>query len=84
MESGVGDFDIEDPEIRMSSSKDGKKFNDERTQKIGKRGEFNKRCIWRRLGRFARFSIFRFSMSDKVKPVVIKLEAHIKVGRNGK
>lgn len=84
MDSGVGDFEIIDPEIRMSTSKDSKKFSDQLGRAIGRRGEFYKRCIWRKLGRFPRWAIFKFSMSDKVKPVVIKLEANVRVGRNGR
>jgi len=78
MESGVGDFSSQDPEIRMSTSPDGKTFNNNLTRKIGKIGEFIKRCIWYRLGRFPRFAVFKFSMSDPVKPVVIKVEANVR------
>lgn len=78
MESGVGDLYVEDPKIRMSSSQDSKKFNNELSRSIGKVGEFFKRAIWYRLGRFPRWAVFRFVMSDKVKPVVIKLEANVR------
>ncbi|MCK5445296.1 MAG: hypothetical protein KAI73_06705 [Rhodospirillaceae bacterium] len=77
MESGVGDFETEDPQIRLAFSKDGKTFSSELTRSIGKAGEFDKRIIWRRLGRFPRMSVFQFTMSAKVKPVIIKLEADI-------
>ncbi len=77
MESGVGNSDVPDPKIRMDRSLDGKTFKDERTRKIGKVGEFKKRAIWRRNGRAARFEIFRFKMSDPVKPVIIQLTANI-------
>lgn len=77
MESGVGNSDVPDPKIRMDRSLDGKTFKDERTRKIGKVGEFRKRAIWRRNGRAARFEIFRFKMSDPVRPVIIQLTADI-------
>ena len=80
MESGVGDLDVEDPKIRMAFSKDGKIFSSEITRSIGKIGDYIHRIVWRRLGRFPRFAVFQFTMSDKVKPVIIKLEADIQGG----
>jgi len=77
MEAGVGDLVTKNPVIRMSRSKDGKTFSDEITRGIGQIGEHNRRSIWRKLGRAARFEIFRFKFSEKVKPVIIKLEANI-------
>lgn len=78
MEAGVGDLVTTDPVIRMSRSRDGKSFNDERSRSIGKIGEYNRRSIWRRNGRVPRFEVFKFEFSEKVKPVIIKLEADIK------
>ena len=79
MESGVGlsDEPVE-PQIRMASSKNAKTFNNEISKGFGNVGEFNRRAIWRRLGRFPRYAIFKFEMSEPVKPVIIKLEANIK------
>lgn len=77
MESGVGNDDVLEPKIRMDRSLDGKLFKDERSRKIGRKGEFSKRAIWRRNGRAARFEIFRFTLSDPVKPVIIQLTADI-------
>jgi len=77
MEAGVGDANTPNPQIRMDRSKDGKTWFDERSRNIGKLGEYNKRTIWRRLGRVARFEVFRFTMSDPVKPVIIQLTADI-------
>ena len=80
MESGVGDARTPDPKIRLSISRDGKTFTDERTRSIGKIGEFKHRAIWRRNGRAARFDVFRFVMTDPVKPVIIQLLADIEGG----
>lgn len=75
MEAGVGDTDAADPQVSMSFSKDGgKTFSYERNRPIGKKGEYEKRTIWRRNGRFPRYAVFRFRLSDPVKPVIIKLE----------
>lgn len=82
MESGVGDFETEDPQIRMAFSKDAKTFSNEISRSIGKVGEYTKRIIWRRsLGRFPRFAVLQFTMSAMVKPVIIKLEADIVGGQ---
>ena len=45
--------------------------------KIGKVGEYDRRVIWTRNGRASRFELFRFTMSDPVKPVFIQLTADI-------
>lgn len=77
VESGVGNSDAVDPQIGMSRSKDGKTWSDTRYRSLGKIGEFDHRPIWRRNGRASRFELFRFTMSDPVKPVLIQLTADI-------
>jgi len=79
-ESGVGNTETPNPQIRLSFSKDSKTFSDELSRSLGKVGEYNRRSIWYRLGRFPRLAVFKFEMSDKVKPVFIKLEASVKGG----
>ena len=83
MEAGVGDLVTIDPKIRMSFSRDGKSFNNELTRSIGKIGEFERRAIWYKLGRFPRMAVVKFVMSDPVKPVFIKLEANMRGGTSG-
>jgi len=78
VESGVGNAAVPDPKMRMSRSLDAKTFTSEILKAMGKIGEFKKRLIWRRLGRAARYEVFRFTMTDAVKPVIIKLEARIR------
>ena len=82
-ESGVGDLSVPDPQIRLETSKDGRSFNQELSRSLGGIGEFNKRQIWYRLGRFPRMSVFKLTMSDPVKPVFIKLEANIRTANRG-
>lgn len=78
MEAGVGTSEVPDPKVRMDRSKNGgKTFVDDRTRAMGKVGEFDRRTIWRRNGRASRFEIFRFTLSDAVKPVIIQLTADI-------
>ena len=77
VESGVGNTDVVDPVITMDRSKDGKTWSDARSRAIGKVGEYSRRAIWRKNGRAARFEIFRFTLTDAVKPVILQLNAQI-------
>jgi len=82
-QSGVGNTvdPGQDPLITMSMSIDGgNTFGNELSRSLGKIGEYEQRQIWRRLGRVARFAMFKFSVSDEVTPVIIKLEADIESG----
>jgi len=77
-ESGVGNAEYPDPQIRLQVSRDGgKTFSDERSRPLGKIGEFNRRAIWRRNGRSSRFDVFKLTISDPVKPVLFQLTADI-------
>lgn len=78
MEAGVGNAEVPDPVVRMDRSTDGgKSFGDSRSRRIGKVGEYNRRTVWRRNGRAARFEVFRFTLTDAVKPVIIQLTADV-------
>ncbi|MBL4881422.1 MAG: hypothetical protein JKX82_08870 [Oleispira sp.] len=77
VESGVGNAESIDPQIRMDRSKDAKTYTDERARSVGKIGKFNQRVVWYRNGRADRFEIFRFKFSEKAKSVIIKCEADI-------
>ena len=81
--AGVGTVETPDPKIRMSSSKDLELFNDETDRSIGAIGRRMARTIWTRLGRFPRFTLFKFTMSDKVESEFIKLEARGRRGQSG-
>ena len=77
VESGVGDANTPDPQIGMARSINGKTWSDTRFRSIGKIGEYRHRPIWRRNGRASRFELFRFTVSDPVKPVLIQLTGNI-------
>jgi hypothetical protein len=77
VESGVGNTESVSPMMAMDRSIDGKTWSDKRMREMGKVGEYNRRAIWRRNGRAARFEVFRFTLSDPVKPVIIQLTANI-------
>jgi len=77
VESGVGNDNLVNPVITLERSRDGKTFSDPRARSIGRIGEFDRRAIWRRCGRVSRFEVFRFTLTDAVKPVIIALNAEI-------
>lgn len=81
--SGVGDLATPNPQIRMQTSNDGQAYNDELSRSLGGVGERFKRSIWNRLGRFPRFAVFRFIMSDPVDASFIKLEMNMRGGQIG-
>jgi len=75
MEAGVGSALCPNPMISMATSKDGKTWGYERRRAIGKVGAYGQRAIWRANGRFPKSVTLKFTLSDPVKPVIIKLEA---------
>ena len=77
VESGVGNSSAADPKVGLERSVDGKIWSDARYRSIGKVGEYNRRVIWNRNGRASRFELFRFTISDPVKPVFIQMTADI-------
>ena len=67
-----------DPQITLSWSDDGgRTFKGDISRSMGKRGEYNRRPIWRRLGRFPRSRVLRFEVSAPVKTTIIKIEANV-------
>lgn len=79
-ESGVGNTVApgDDPVVRREVSDDGGfTFYPASERKLGKQGERKKRQVWRREGRVSKHRVYRFSMSDPVKSVIIKLEADV-------
>jgi hypothetical protein len=79
MESGVGNAGVADPDASLEWSDDfGTTWATAQTRKIGTSTENTKRLIWRRLGA-ARERIFRLTISDAVKRVVLGAYADIEV-----
>jgi hypothetical protein len=80
MESGVGSL-TDSATVEMSRSKDGgHTFEAPRMRPFGKQGEYQRRAIWRRLGRVDRYDMYRFTISEPVKRVGIQLTAQISGG----
>jgi hypothetical protein len=77
IESGVGNSDVTDPQLRMERSLDGKNWTDPRQASMGKAGEYQKRQIWYKLGRGARFEYFAFETSEKCKFALIRVDAKV-------
>lgn len=79
VESGVGNSSAVDPKVGLERSTDGKIWSDARYRSIGKVGEYNRRVMWNRNGRASRFELFKFTISEPVKPVFIQMTADIVV-----
>jgi hypothetical protein len=77
VESGVGNSAETDPQVTMYFSRDGRTWSDGRKRSVGEVGEYAKRVVWRRNGRFPRMMVLRFDMSDPVKWCVLALHADI-------
>ena len=79
-EMGVGNEAVPDPAVRIATSSNGKTFTDERILPLGKVGEYQRRAIRRRMGRFGHMVLFKIILSDAVKPVFIRLDADLEIG----
>lgn len=78
VQNGVGNSDAEDPQIGLEISRDGgRNFGPKRLRSLGKIGEYKKRAIWRRLGRYPVTAVFRFSVSDPVGTSLLQLTADV-------
>lgn len=87
-ESGVGLFKENktgvNPVINMKYSDDGgKTYKDAGNKRIGRQGEYNIRQIWRRQGRTPYTRLFRFTITEPIKTVFIKLVVRLNGGTNG-
>jgi len=72
-QSGVGNDDIEEPTIAFSFSDDGVEFGKERYRSLGKRGDRDKRQVWRNQGRFDQDTVLRCAVSAPCRRAVIDL-----------
>jgi len=67
------------PTVEMLMSKDGgNTFVSFGTRKIGMQGEFNKRLIWRRVGRVAHNVMFKFVMNGTVAVDFYRIDIEVK------
>ena len=85
METGVGDGSAgqgASPQAMLSWSDDGgHTWGSERWTGMGGAGQYRARAVWRRLGR-ARDRVFRVTITDPVKVVIIGAEMEAVAGRH--
>lgn len=80
LEAGVGNADVDDPQVWLEVSKDGgRTWGYRALRSAGAVGEYGQMAVWRRLGR-ARDWIFRFKTTDKAKVNWIEAYADVEVG----
>ena len=77
MQTGLGNADVTDPQIRMDYSDDGgRTFNSEVSLSLGKVGEYKTRARWKRLGRIPNTRVLRWKVTDPVQINVYGLFAN--------
>lgn len=68
-----------DPKITLAwSDNGGRTFTGYLSRSLGKMGEYKRRQLWRKLGRFSRARVVRFEISAPVKAVLIRAEAEVR------
>jgi len=76
MEAGVGTSGQGlNPVVSMDYSDNGRTFGNNRVRQVGEIGEYGQQIEWRRNGRTPAFRVFRFTLTDPVKPIIRKLQA---------
>lgn len=79
IESGTSLVTDESQIIMQYSDDNGRSWSGERWLSIGQQGEYRHELVWHGLGTFKN-RMFRFTMSDNIKWVLIKLSADIELG----
>lgn len=82
-ESGVGNSDVSDPQVRLQISRNGVTFENPRTRLLGKVGSYKSRQIWHKNGRMSRIAVFKITISDPVKRRLFALDIKYKQSNNG-
>ena len=78
---GVGNTAGLDPQVRLDfSDNSGKTFSSEFSRGIGKIGEYERRSVWERQGRFPVSRVQRLTITDPVKADLVRLAATAEIG----
>ena len=84
METGLGNSDVTDPQIRMDYSDNGSRtFNSEISRSLGKVGEYNTVIKWKRLGRFSTSRVLRWKVTEPVPINVYGLFGNVETTSSG-
>lgn len=67
-----------DPKLGLCFSDDGgRTYSNMMFRGLGKLGDYERRTIWRRLGRFGKYRVLCFEFAGKTDPTFIKVEAQV-------
>lgn len=80
MQTGVGNSSSTNPVVSHSFSDDGINFSQLYTREVGAVGEYSKRVVWRRMGRFERDRVLKFSINEPCTVVFFRIEAEVTRG----
>lgn len=84
METGLGNADVADPQLRFDYSDNGSRtFNSEISKSMGKVGEYDKRMRWTRLGRIPLTRVLRWKTTEPVPVNVFGLFGNAEVTSSG-
>lgn len=79
-ETGVGNDDVEDPQIMLRYSDDGgRRWSNEMWRSLGLSGDYRRRAIWRKLGQFRQRDM-HLRMTDPARAFVLSYYAEISSG----
>lgn len=83
-ETGVGNDDVVDPQMRHTYSDDGgRNYSNEVSMSMGKKGAYKTRMQWSRLGSIPNNRILRFITTEPCRRNVYALYANAEVTSNG-
>lgn len=84
MQTGLGNDDVTDPQIRMDYSDNGSRtFNSEISRSLGKVGEYNTEIKWKRLGSFPQSRVLRWKTTEPVPINVYALYGNAEATSSG-
>jgi len=73
---GVGNTDVADPKVTLRSQADNKNWTPERTRSLGKIGQQNFLCIWRKMGRTHAMT-YEIKVTDPCEVTILGAYANI-------
>lgn len=78
IKEGVGNSAVTDPQIVLRYRDDAGGWSNEKWRSMGKIGQHNVRCVWRRLGR-SRDRVYEIKVTDAVQAIIIAAYARLAV-----
>ena len=78
MATGVGNASSTNPVVDHSYSENGVNFTPTLSREMGEVGDYDRRVVWRRMGRIAHSRVLKFSVTEPCEVTFFRLEAVVK------